>query len=66
MTTLTLGTYRNQDAKSPGFVTRAITWIVEAWKDNRRYDQGSLNNWKFIEQNLTDPNIGPEISRTLR
>ncbi len=66
MTTLSFGTYRNQDVKTPGFVSRAITRIGEAWKNAQRYDQASQQNKTFIEQNLIDPNVGPEIARTLR
>ena len=66
MTSLTFGTCDNQDAKTSGYVARAIARIISGWKHTRRYDKGSLRNRTFIEQNLIDPNVGPEISRALR
>jgi hypothetical protein len=66
MATLTFGTQAKSDVKIPAFVARAITRIVEGWKETRRYDKGSLQKWTYFEENLTDPEIGPEIHRALR
>ena len=66
MATLTFRSYAKQNVKIPGFIARTITRIVVAWNKTRRYDRGSLQKWTFVEQHLTDPNVGPEIHRALR
>ena len=66
MTTLAFETHRSRDINLAGLARRTIARIVEAWKQSRRYDKASLRKWTFVEQNLTDPNVGMEIARTLR
>ena len=60
------GKYDLSAQKCESIMGRLVDWLAKA---QRRYSISDRHNYKhqsFIEQNLLDKNIGPEISRTLR
>lgn len=66
MTTLILGTYRNVATNRSRSVSRVITRLRRACREAKHYDKGTLQHRSYIEHNLTDSHVGPEIARTLR
>ncbi len=62
-------TDRNANAISRNQVLkwrRQIARLADYFKNHLIHDSGPLGNGSFIEDNLLDPRMGPEISRTLR